>query len=585
MDLFARTRDKIISALAGLVPASTDTRKVAVDQPRDASHGHLATNAALVLAKPADRAPRDLAEAIATRLQDWDWLAEAQIAGPGFLNLRLKDAAWHAVLQSIHTAGERYGHSTLGQGQAINVEYVSANPTGPLHMGHARGAVVGDVLARMLAALGFEVTREYYLNDSGAQVDTLAQSLHLRYRELFGEAVQIPDGHYPGSYLIEVAQALRDRDGDAWLTTPDWHDPLKAFAVSHLLGLIRADLRRLSIDQVFSSEAALIDDGQVEACLRDLDTKGLLYRGTLDPPKGKKPDDWEPRAQLLFRATQFGDEVDRPLQKSDGTNTYFANDIAYHRDKYLRTRGPLIDIWGEDHKGYIRRMQAATRAVTDGAGTLEVLTCALVKVLDQGVPIKMSKRAGSFVTLRDVLDWVGPDALRFTLLTRKSSETLDFDVSKVRAQSRDNPVFYVQYAHARTHSLHHQVKKVWTGLNKIDINQELTNLSLLTDEDLEVARQLALWPKVLESAALQREPHRVAFYLLDLAAVFNARWSMGRDPGRRFILEDNFDLTVARLFLVEQVAVTLRAGLRLMGVEPLKELRNDTDRQSAGGVD
>ncbi len=585
MNLFALTRDKIISALAGLVPVPTDTSKVAVDQPRDTSHGHLATNAALVLAKPAGLAPRDLAGKIATRLERWDWLAEAQIAGPGFLNLRLKDVAWHAVLQSIHSAGERYGHSTLGQGQAINVEYVSANPTGPLHMGHARGAVVGDVLARILTALGFEVTREYYLNDAGAQVDTLAQSLYLRYRELFGETVQIPDGHYPGMYLIEVAQALRDRDGDIWLNTPDWHDPLKTFAISYLLDLIRADLHRLSIDQVFSSEASLIARGQVATCLEALDKKGLVYRGTLDPPKGKKPDDWEPREQLLFRATQFGDEVDRPLQKSDRTSTYFANDIAYHRDKYLRTRGTLIDVWGEDHKGYIRRMQAAARAVTDGAATLEVLTCAVVKVLNQGVPIKMSKRAGSFVTLRDVLDWVGPDALRFTLLTRRSSEALDFDVSKVRAQNRDNPVFYIQYAHARTHSLRHEIEKVWTGTNKIDINQELTNLSLLTVEDLEVAKQLALWPKVLEAAALQREPHRVAFYLLDLAAVFNARWSMGRDPGRRFILEDNFDLTVARLFLVEQVAVTLRAGLWLMGVEPLKELRNDTDRQSTGGMD
>lgn len=576
MDLFALTKDQVCAALRALIPHETDLSKVTVDQPRDAAHGDLATNAALVVAKALGRNPRALAQDLAQALTGWELAEEVKVAGPGFVNLTLKPKAWHQVLFAIADLGESYGHSHLGEGQRLNVEYVSANPTGPLHMGHARGAVVGDVLACLLAAIGFEVTCEYYVNDAGKQVQILAQSVHLRYRELFGERVQIPDGHYPGAYLIEVAQALKARDAEKWLHAAHWQEPVQAFAIEFLLNHIRADLASLKIKQTFVHEATLVAAGQVEACLQDLDAKGLLYTGFLEPPKGKRPDDWEPREQVLFKATQFGDEVDRPLQKSDGSSTYFANDIAYHRDKYARTQGPLIDIWGEDHKGYIQRLQAATRAVTDGAAELEILTCALVKVLDNGVPIKMSKRAGSFITLREVLDRVGPDALRFTLLTRKITETLDFDVAHAAAQRRDNPVFYVQYAHARTHSLRHQVEKVLPKFGKSDTFQGLKDLSLLTKEDLEVVKQLALWPKVLEAAAVQREPHRVAFYLSDLATAFNTRWSMGRDPALKFILEDHLNLTAARLFLVEQVAVTLRAGLALMGVEPLKELRDDT---------
>lgn len=575
MNLFALAKEQVIAALEGLVPADLDRSKIAVDQPRDSSHGDLATNAALLMAKPAGLTPRALAATLAERLAAWPLVETAAVAGPGFINLRLRPAAWHEVLTAIHGLGERYGHSQVGAGQAVNVEYVSANPTGPLHVGHARGAVIGDVLAQTLAAVGFDVTREYYLNDSGKQVAILAQSLHLRYREAHGEAIEIPDGHYPGLYLREVAQALKARDGDRWLTDKNWFEPLKDFAIAFLLDEIRADLATLGIDQVFSSEAALVAAGKVQQCLDDLQAKGLLYRGFLEPPKGKMPDDWEPREQLLFKASDFGDEVDRPLQKNDGTYTYFANDIAYHRDKSLRTKGSLINIWGEDHKGYITRMQAATRAVTGAKTALTVLTCAIVKVLDNGVPIKMSKRAGSFITLRDVLDRVGPDVLRFTMLTRKSSETLDFDVCLAVAQSRDNPVFYVQYAHARTHSLRHQVEKVLPDLTSSVTFQELMDFSLLTGEDLEVAKHLALWPKVLQSAALQKEPHRLAFYLQDLAAVFNTRWSMGRNPRLRFILEDNVKLTAARLYLVEAVAITLRAGLRLMGVQPLEELRDE----------
>lgn len=576
MNLFSLAKDQVLSALQDLVPPQIDLSKVSVDQPRDPSHGDLATNAAMVVAKPAGLNPRELAGQLSERLKSWELVADVEVAGPGFINIRLKDQAWHDLLFAIAQTGEDYGHSQVGAGQPINVEYVSANPTGPLHMGHVRGAVIGDTLARMLAAIGFDVTREYYVNDAGNQVNTLAQTVHLRYRELFGETIEIPEGSYGGLYIIEVAQALRDRDGDRWLTDTNWLDPIRDFAISFLLADIKSDLKTLNIAQVFSSEAALVADGQVDACLNELQAKGLLYHGYLDPPKGKKPDDWEPREQLLFKATQFGDEIDRPLQKSDGTWTYFCNDIAYHRDKFLRTKGPLINIWGEDHKGHILRTTAATRAVTDGQSDLQVVTCAIVKVLENGVPIKMSKRMGTFITLRDILDRVGPDALRFTMLTRKATETLDFDVSLAVEQSRENPVFYVQYAHARTHSLRHQVEKVLPKAINSDIFQGLTDLSSLTDEDLEVAKQVALWPKVLESAALQREPHRVAFYLQDLAAAFNARWSMGREPGLRFILEDNFELTAARLFLVEQVAVTLRAGLSLMGVAPLKELRDDT---------
>ena len=574
MNLYSLAKDKVLAALEGLIPADMDTAKVAVDAPRDPSHGDLATNAAMVLAKPSGQNPRELAGKIVDAL-DWDWLESAEIAGPGFINLRLKPAAWHALIFDVLAANESYGHSQIGAGQGVNVEYVSANPTGPLHMGHARGAVVGDVVARMLAAVGFDVTREYYTNDAGNQVNILAASTHLRYRELFGESVEIPEGHYPGLYLIDVAEALKARDGDKWLGATDLSE-IQAFAINFLLDEIKTDLKAMNIEQIFSSEAKMVADGAVDECLKDLDSKGLLYRGILEPPKGKKPDDWEPREQLLFKATQFGDEVDRPLQKSDGSGTYFSNDIAYHRDKYLRTKGPLIDVWGEDHKGYIKRMQAATRAVTDGKAELEVLTCAIVKVMANGEPVKMSKRAGSFITLRDVLDQVGPDVLRFTMLTRKSTETMDFDVVKAVEQSRDNPVWYVQMAHARTHSLQYQVEKVLPGFVKSDIFQGLTDLSLLTAEDLEVAKQLALWPKLLESAALSREPHRVSFYLHDLAAAFNARWSMGKDPSLKFILEDNLKLTAQRLKLTEAVAVTLRAGLAIMGVTPLKELRDDT---------
>ena len=574
MNIYAIAKDKILAALNGLIPEDMETAKVAVDSPRDPSHGDLATNAAMVLAKPSGQNPRELAAKIVAAL-DWDWLDSAEIAGPGFINLRLKPAAWQALVFDVLAAGAGYGHSQIGAGEGVNVEYVSANPTGPLHMGHARGAVVGDVVARMLAAVGFDVTREYYTNDAGNQVNILAASTHLRYRELFGENVEIPDGHYPGLYLIDVAQALKDQDGDKWLGATDFTE-IQAFAIHFLLTEIKTDLKSMNIDQIFSSEAKMVAQGSVEECLQDLQDKGLLYRGVLEPPKGKKPEDWEPREQLLFKATQFGDEVDRPLQKSDGSGTYFSNDIAYHRDKYLRTKGPLIDVWGEDHKGYIKRMQAATRAVTNGKAELEVLTCAIVKVLADGKPVKMSKRAGSFITLRDVLNQVGPDVLRFTMLTRKSTETLEFDVVKAVEQSRDNPVFYVQYAHARTASLLHQVEKVLPGFVKSDIFRGLTDLSLLTAEDLEVAKQLALWPKVLESAALSREPHRVSFYLHDVAAAFNARWSMGKDPGLRFILENNLKLTAQRLKLTQAVAVTLRAGLAIMGVVPLKELRDDT---------
>ncbi len=583
MNLFAIAREKVVASLEGLVPPELDFSKVSVDQPRDLKHGDLATNAAMVVAKPAGLKPRDLAIQLAKRLQSWDWLEVVEIAGPGFINMRVKNIAWHELLRSISASGEKFGHSSIGNGNKINVEYVSANPTGPLHMGHVRGAVIGDVLANVLESVGFEVTREYYVNDSGNQVNVLAHTVHLRYRELFGENIQIPEGAYGGMYVVEVADALKRRDGDKWLANNNWHDTIRDFAINFLLDDIKLDLKKLGITQIFSSEAELIEAGKVEACLTDLNEKGLLYNGVLEPPKGKKPDDWEPREQLLFKATNFGDEVDRPLKKSDGTNTYFCNDIAYHRDKALRTQGKLINIWGEDHKGHVLRTAAATRAVTNGSLDLEVLICALVKVLDQGRPVRMSKRMGTFTTLRDVLDKVGPDVLRFSMLTRKPSETMDFDVSAAVEQSKDNPVFYVQYAHARTRSLRHQVGKVWTDDQKIVNSQQLTDLSSLTVEDLEVVKQLALWPKILEAAALQREPHRLAFYLHDLAAAFNARWSMGREPGLRFILEDNFNLTAARLFLVEQVAVTLRAGLQLMGVVPLEELRDDTVRDNIGG--
>ncbi len=584
MNIFSRFREIIIAELeamgaAGELPPGLDCARVTVEPPRDSSHGDLATNAALLLAKPAGRKPRDLADSLAARLAASAEVREVSVAGPGFINLRLDDAIWYRCLAAVLRAGPDYGASTLGAGRKVNVEYVSSNPTGPLTVGHARGAVVGDAVASLLAKAGFEVTREYYINDAGAQVDTLARSTMLRYREALGEAIgDIPSGYYPGEYLKAVGRALAERDGDKWLGRPekDWLTEVRGFAVDRMMDLIRDDLKAIGIRQdVFTSERGMVESGGVESAMERLEARDLIYTGVLEPPKGKTPEDWEPRPQLLFRATHFGDDVDRPLKKSDGSWTYLAPDMAYHLDKFQRGAEILIDVWGADHGGYVKRMTAAVEALTEGKATFKVLLCQLVKLLRQDEPVKMSKRAGTFVTLKEVVDEVGKDVLRFIMLTRKNDAPLDFDLEKVLEKSRDNPVFYVQYAHARAHSVLRHAAQEFPNLPRDPASLAEGPLDLLTDSDeLALMRQMAGWPRLVESAAEAYEPHRVAFFLYDFAATFHGLWTRGKDEAAlRFLLPDEPELTAARLALVQAVAYTIASGLQIFGVEPVEEMR------------
>ncbi len=563
----------------GTLPEGTDGARVSVDPPRDASHGDLATNAAMVLAKPAGLKPRDLAETLAERLRGQDSVESVDVAGPGFINLRLSDAYWQALLVGILEAGESFGESDLGQGKPVNIEYVSANPTGPLHVGHARGAVVGDVLASLLAKAGYSVTREYYINDAGSQVDVLARSAYLRYREALGDDIgEIPEGLYPGDYLVPVGQAMAARDGDKWqgIDESAWLPAFREFSVSAMMDLIRDDLEVLNIrHDVFSSERELVEAGGVDAVMQTLNDAGLIYEGVLEPPKGKLPDDWEERPQTLFRASDFGDDTDRPLRKSDGSWTYFASDLAYHQDKYRRGFPNLIDVWGADHGGYVKRVGAGVNALTDGEAEIDVKLCQMVRLLEDGEPAKMSKRSGNFVTLRDLADAVGKDVIRFIMLTRKNDAPLDFDLVKVREQSRDNPVFYVQYAHARTHSVARMAAEAFPDADFGVEALQAADLARLTDSDeLALIRLLAAWPRTVESAAEAHEPHRLAFYLYDLAAAFHALWSKARgEPGLRFVVADDVDVTRARMALVLAVRAVVASGLAVMGVTPVDELR------------
>jgi arginyl-tRNA synthetase len=592
MNLFRHFRDLVLGEVDALVAegrlkSALDPDRIAVEPPRDATHGDVTTNAAMVLAGSAGIKPRDLAALLGGRLENLDEVAAVEIAGPGFINLRLHQPFWHARLAEILAAGTAYGDSALGAGETVNVEYVSANPTGPLHVGHGRGAVVGDALASLLEKAGFAVTREYYVNDAGAQVDKLADAAYWRYLEALGD--RVPEEtvrafvdatplEYRGDYLVAVGEALAGEHGAGLVDLPveQRQAVVRTFAVDAMMKLIREDLAAVGISfDVISSERALVESGGVDDALRFLDTLGLIYTGVLEPPKGKTPDDWEPRPQTLFRASAFGDDVDRPLKKSDGTWTYFATDIAYHLAKFRRGHRTMIDIWGADHGGYVKRMKAAVQGVTEDKGELDVKLCQMVNLLDGGEPVKMSKRAGTFVTLRDVVDRVGRDVFRFIMLTRRNDAQLDFDFEKVMEQSRENPVFYVQYAHARCRSVFRNAAEDFGEDQLADAALAEAELPRLTDAgELDLIRAMAGWPRLVESAAEAHEPHRVAFYLQELAALFHLLWNKGNDDARlRFIHPGDRPLTLARLALVRGVQLVIASGLQVIGVEPVEELR------------
>lgn len=561
--------------------ADVDLGRVVVEPPRDATHGDLACNAAMVLAKPLGMKPRDLATRIAAVMADDADVDAAEVAGPGFINLKVRPAFWHRALRSLIETGADFGRSTIGDGKAVNVEYVSANPTGPMHVGHCRGAVVGDALANLLGAAGYAVGREYYINDAGVQVDVLARSAYLRYREALGEDIgPIPEGLYPGDYLRPVGEALAREHGDRLTrqSEEDWLPLVRDAAIDAMMTIIRDDLATINIThEVFFSERTLTsgDPSAVDSAIAALDAKGLIYEGRLPPPKGQLPEDWEDREQMLFRSTAFGDDVDRPLRKSDGSSTYFATDIAYHYTKYQRGYRHMVDIWGADHGGYVRRMKAAVEAITGDDVRFEVKLVQLVKLLRGGEPVKMSKRAGDFVTLRDLVDEVGADPIRFMMVFRKNDAPLDFDFQKVTEQSKDNPVFYVQYAHARTCSVFRQAAADMPALDVSETALADAPLDVLSDAgEMAVIRRLMEYPRLVEAAAEAQEPHRVAFYLYELASEFHAHWNRGKEsPQLRFINQSEPDSTLARLALVHATKLVLMSGLAILGVSAPEEMR------------
>ncbi|HEV7335118.1 MULTISPECIES: arginine--tRNA ligase [Bosea] len=570
-------------AEAGRIPAGLSLARVVVEPTKDPAHGDLAINAAMVLAKEAGMAPRALAELIVAELAKDADVLKAEIAGPGFINLTLQPAVFTAVLKSAVLAGTEHGRGRAKPAPKINVEYVSANPTGPMHVGHGRGAVFGDALSALLAFAGHDVTREYYINDAGAQVDVLARSAFLRYREALGEEIgAIPEGLYPGDYLVSVGQALAREHGQALLGKAewDWLPTVRQAAIDGMMAMIRDDLAALGVvHEVFFSERSLQGrDGNSDAVhqtIEDLRARDLIYEGRLPPPKGQKDEDWEDREQTLFRATKFGDDVDRPLLKSDGSYTYFANDIAYHRSKFTRGFAEMIDVWGADHGGYVKRMQAAVKAVTNGEGALDVKLCQLVRLLRNGEQVRMSKRSGDFVTLREVIDEVGRDAVRFMMIFRKNDATLDFDLAKVVEQSKDNPVFYVQYAHARCASIFRQAKEAFPDLDLSPQALAQADLGLLTDEaEIGIVKMIAAYPRMIDAAASSHEPHRVAFFVHELASAFHSLWNKGKDsPQLRFVNQTDRKSTAARLAFVHAVRSVLASGLAVVGVTAPEEMR------------
>ncbi|WP_323021421.1 arginine--tRNA ligase [Pararhodobacter sp.] len=579
MNLFNDIRALVIDCLGamaaeGALPQGLETAAVTVEPPRDAAHGDMATNAAMVLAKPAGQQPRAIAEALAARLAADPRVASAEVAGPGFLNLRLQPQAWQGVVAAALTAGKDFGRTTIGGAEKINVEFVSANPTGPMHVGHTRGAVVGDALSNLLAFAGWDVTREYYINDGGAQVDVLARSAFERYREAHGLSPEIAEGLYPGDYLIPVGEALKEKFGDRFLNAPesDWLPVIRDFSTEAMMAMIREDLAALGVRMdVYSSEKALYGTGKIESAIDTLRGMGLIYEGVLEPPKGKTPEDWEPREQTLFKSTAHGDDVDRPVKKSDGSWTYFAPDIAYHFDKVQRGFDQLIDILGADHGGYVKRMKAAVAALSGGRVPLDIKLIQLVKLYKNGEPFKMSKRAGTFVTLRDVVEEVGADVTRFVMLTRKNDAALDFDFDKVQEQSRDNPVWYVQYAHARIASV---LRKAGATLDVSDAALATADLSRLDHPaELALIRKLADWPRQVEIAARAHEPHRVAGFLTELAADLHGHWNKGNDEGSLRFVQDDPATMAAKIALARSVGVVISAGLAILGVTPVEEMR------------
>jgi arginyl-tRNA synthetase len=585
MDVFAGFHGHVLAAVQqlkhdGVVPHEASVDGITLTAPKDPTHGDLATNAAMVLAKPASAAPRQLAERLVPLIASDPFIEKVEIAGPGFINLTLDRAFWPSVLRMVLEQGDAYGRSAIGGGRAVNVEYVSANPTGPMHVGHCRGAVFGDALANLLAFTGYDVTREYYVNDAGAQVDVLARSAHLRYREALGQDIgEIPEGLYPGDYLKPVGEQLATHYGTSLLDKPEaeWLPIVRTTALKAMLGMIEDDLAQLGIHHdVFFSERSLIDGAHDEVAdtIADLRANGLIYEGRLPPPKGKVDEEWEDREQLLFRSSEFGDDQDRPLVKSDGSYTYFASDIAYHRDKFRRGFKSMIDVWGADHSGHIKRLQAALAALTGNEADLDVKICQLVRLFRAGEPVKMSKRAGTFVTLRDVVDEVGAGPVRFMMLYRKNDAPLDFDFAKVTEQSRDNPVFYVQYAHARASSVLRNVQEMFPDLDLGEDPLARADLDRLNDDaEIALVRRIAQFPRIVEGAAQAHEPHRLGFYLYDLAGDFHGLWNRGKDlPQLRFIYESDRELTRARVALVAATKRVLALGLGILGVEAMHEL-------------
>ena len=580
MNLFTHVREILIEVLKELsaqsvLPIDTDFSNITVEPPKDSRHGDMSTNAAMVLSKSVEVKPRELAQIISEALSPKEIISSVDIAGPGFINITLSNFSWHGLLSAVLMSGVNFGKSGMGSSQKVNVEFVSANPTGPLHVGHTRGAVFGDALANLLAYSGYDVTREYYINDGGSQVDVLARSIFLRYQEAFGKEVVFEEGTYPGDYLIPIAKALKEKVGDLYLNKPEdnWLPELRNFAVEAMMNLIRSDLDLLGIEMdTFFSEKSLYGSGKIEAALDRLRDNGLIYKGVLEPPKGKKTDDWEPREQTLFKSTEHGDDVDRPVLKSDGSWTYFAPDIAYHFDKISRGFDILIDVFGADHGGYVKRMKAAVSALSSGKVPLDIKLCQLVKLYQNGEPFKMSKRAGNFVMLRDLVEQVGPDVTRFVMLTRKNDAALDFDFQKVLEQSRENPVFYVQYAHARIKSVIRKAEAL--NVDTSDYALSEANLSSLTHaSELSLIKKLAEWPRIVELSARLYEPHRLAFYLFDLSSELHSHWGKGgENPHLRFLQSDDMTITKSKIALARAVSIVISSGLAILGVQPAEKM-------------